>query len=46
MYRVPSRRDGVGEAALGSSLPPMAERPGLVFGSAYPYYYGACRSAI
>ena len=43
-YRVPARRDGLGEE-LGSSQDPLSERPGVMtFGSAYPYYYGACRS--
>merc|ERR1712212_778544 len=43
--RVPARRDGLGEE-LGSSQDPLAERPGVMtFGSAYPYYYGACRAA-
>ena len=42
-YRVPARRDGLTEE-LGSSQDPLAERPGVMtFGSAYPYYYGACR---
>jgi len=43
--RVPARRDGLTEE-LGSSQDPLAERPGVMtFGSAYPYYYGACRAA-
>ena len=43
-HRVPARKDGLTEE-LGSSQDPLAERRGVMtFGSAYPYYYGACRS--
>merc|ERR1712001_106729 len=43
--RVPARKDGLTEE-LGSSQDPLAERRGVMtFGSAYPYYYGACRAA-